>query len=226
MNANQAAHDVGQLAQDMGRGYAAHIAAIRIPPRLDGKVTVRLIAEHPTDFVQRKDGTKFSFETQDALVDLADKTIAAELPRVWLTGSLLTLGDALKNYGYFDHAPELELVYHLRNGIAHGNQFNFTAAGLERLEKYPANNCEASFRNMLFEITPALNEQFVLFDFMGAGDVLELLFSVGLHLKEMGRGEPPLICTEAERQELIKMRDAILGAQRSGDAQQENNEGK
>ena len=183
MNANQAAYDVGQLAQDMARGYTAHIAAIRMAPRVGGKALVRLIGDYPSDFVQRKDGTKWSFDTQDALVDLADKVIAAELPRVWLTGSLLTLGDALKNNRYFDHAPELELVYHLRNGIAHGNHFNFTSPGLKRLKDYPAHNRDAFFRgpnSTIFEITPALDGQPVLFDFMDAGDVVDLLASVGL----------------------------------------------
>ena len=119
------------------------------------------------------------------LWSLADKAIEAELPRVWLTGSLLALGDALKDHDYFDHAPALELVYHLRNGIAHGNRFNFTASGLERLEQYPAHNREAWFRKMIFEIAPALNGQAVLFEFMGAGDVLDVLSSVGAHLKDL-----------------------------------------
>ena len=180
-----AAHEVGQLAQHMVRGYLAHIAAVRSVPRMDSNALVRLIADWPSDFVQRKDGTKWSFDTQDALVDLADKAIDAELPRVWLTGSLLALGDALKDHGYFDHAPALELVYHLRNGIAHGNRFNFTASGLERLKQYPAHNREAWFRKMIFEIVPALNEQAVLFEFMGAGDVLDLLSSVGAQLKDL-----------------------------------------
>jgi hypothetical protein len=181
----KAACDVGQLAQDMVRGYAAHIAAVRIAPRVVSQALVRLIADWPSDFVQRKDGTKWFFNTQDALVSLADKAIEAELPRVWLTGSLLALGDALKDHGYFDHAPALELVYHLRNGIAHGNRFNFTARDLERLKKYPAHNREAWFRNMIFEIAPALEGQTVLFEFMGAGDVLDVLSSVGANLKDL-----------------------------------------
>ena len=69
MKANQAAFEVGQLAWDMARGYAAHIAAIRIAPRVDGNVLVRLIADYPSDSVQRKDGTQWSFDTQDALID-------------------------------------------------------------------------------------------------------------------------------------------------------------
>src|SRR3954465_9900563 len=108
-----AACDVAQLASYMLRGYLAHIAAVRSVPRVPGNALLRLIAEWPSDFVQRKDGSRWSFYTQDALLDLTDKAIDAELPRVWLTGSLLALGDTLKEHGYFDRAPVLELVYHL-----------------------------------------------------------------------------------------------------------------
>lgn len=83
MKANQAAYDVGQLARHMARGYVTHIAAIRVVPRLSHKAAVQLIADYPSDFVKRKDGTKWSFDMLDALVDLADKAIAEELPRVW-----------------------------------------------------------------------------------------------------------------------------------------------
>jgi hypothetical protein len=182
-----AASRVGQLAHDMLRGYLTHIAAVRSVPRVDRKELIRLIGEWPSDFVQRKDGTKWSFDTQDALVDLADKTIDVELPRVWLTGSLLALGDALNEQDYFDHAPILELVYHLRNGIAHGNRFNLTTSGLNRLNDYPAHNRDAWFRKMIFEITPRVNGQKILFEFMDAGDVLDLLSSVRAHLSELIR---------------------------------------
>src|SRR4051812_11321618 len=107
-----AARHVAQLAYDMLRGYLTHIAAVRSIPRIDSNALVRLIADWPSDFVHRKDGSKWSFDTQDALVDLADKAIDVELPRVWLTGSLLALGDVLKVHGYFDRGPVLELVYH------------------------------------------------------------------------------------------------------------------
>lgn len=182
-----AAYDVAQLASHLLRGYLAHIAAIRSVPRVSGDALVRLIGDWPSDFVQRKDGSRWSFDTHDALVDLADKAIDAELPRVWLTGSLLALSDTLKKHGYFDRAPVLELVYHLRNGIAHGNQFNFTTSGLARLKQYPAHNRDAWFSKMIFEIAPTLNGQTVLFDFMDAGDVLDLLSSVGAHLRDLTR---------------------------------------
>jgi hypothetical protein len=144
-------------------------------------VGVSVIEDYPSDSVQRKDGTEWSFHTQDTFGHALEPAIAAELDRVWFTGSLLALGDALADNDYFDHAPVLELVYHLRNGIAHGNHFEFTTGGLKRLGKHPAHNRDAAFK-----ITPALEGQRVLFDFMAAGDVLDLLSSVGFYLKQMG----------------------------------------
>src|SRR5207249_5060267 len=161
MKANQAASDVGRLAFEMARGYAAHIVAIRMAPRLESKALVRLIGDYPSDFVQRKDGTKWSFDTQDAIVSaVADKAIATELPRVWLAGSLLAVGDALKDHDYFGHAPLFELVRHLRNGIAHGNRFEIRYP--DELKEYPAHNRDADYRgpnSTIFEITRQLNGQ-------------------------------------------------------------------
>jgi hypothetical protein len=145
MKANQAASDVGQLLWDMARGYAAHIAAIRMAPRLDPQAFVRLIAKYPSDFVQRKDGTKWSFDTQDAIGSaVADKALATDLPRVWLAGSLLAVGDALNDHDYFGHAPLFELMRHLRNGIAHGNRFEIRYP--YELKEYPAHNRDANYR--------------------------------------------------------------------------------
>ena len=187
-NINQAAaRKVAQLAGNMAVGYAAHVAAIRIAPRVNDNALVRLIVDHPIDSIQRKDGTTWSFDTQDALVSaVANTAIATELPRVWIAGSLLAVGDALKENDYFGHAPEFELVRHLRNGIAHGNRFDIRHP--DKLKKYPAHNCDSPFRspnNMIFEITPDLDGQPVLFDFIGAGDVLDLLLSVSVHLERL-----------------------------------------
>jgi hypothetical protein len=184
MTANQAASVVGQLARDMARGYDTHIAAIRLAPRLNAHAFVGEILDYPIDAVKRKDGTDWSFDTRDALLSLADKAIAAELPHVWLAGSLITLGDALERNNYFDRAPVLELIRHLRNGIAHGNRFSVRQP--DKLKQFPANNCDASFKKTIFEITPALDEKLVLFNFMEPGDVLDLLYSVGRYLKQIG----------------------------------------
>ena len=62
-------------------------------------------------------------------------------------GAMLTLGDELSVHGYFDRAPILELVYHLRNGVAHGNRFNITKDGKKRLARRPAHNSDAAVRS-------------------------------------------------------------------------------
>jgi hypothetical protein len=114
-----------------------------------------------------------------------------EFERDWLTGALLNVGAALMEADYFDHAPELELVYHLRNGIAHGNRFEIR--NLDRLSKYPAHNRLAAVRSDLkttFEVTPSLDDQPVLFDYMGSGDVLDLLMSVEIYLCRVADGLP------------------------------------
>ena len=192
MKANQAAFDVGRLAEDMAQGYSAHSSAMTIITRLDAQTLHRVTWNDPVGSAPCKDGTEWSFNLRDFLRLASTKpAIAAELPRVWLTGSLLAVGGALKRNGYFDRAPELELVRHLRNGVAHGNRFNILYPG--ELKEFPAHNRDVwpkRPKSAIFEITPALNGQRVLFDFLDAGDVLELLFSVGSYLKRMGNGEP------------------------------------
>jgi hypothetical protein len=196
MKANQAAFEVGQLAQRMAVGYFAHKAAIAVatdpraqrlvPPTQPGFVV-------PVGYVTRKDGTQHAFDFHHFLDQARnDPAMAHDLERVWLAGSLLAVGDALSMHGYFDRAPELELVRHLRNGIAHGNTFRIDNP--QGLAKFPAHNRLADIRGDLkaeFEITPHFHSRPVLFNFMGPGDVLDLLMSVGLYLTRMGNGDPP-----------------------------------
>jgi hypothetical protein len=190
MKANQAAFDVGQFAMDMADGYAAHTAAMTVVTRLDERTLRRVTwSPDPVGTAQTKDGNPVCFNLSDFL-KLAPKkaTITAEFPRVWLTGSLLAVGDALARHDYFDRAPELELIRHLRNGIAHGNLFK-----IQKVE-HPAHNRDVWPRRPyrgIFEITPELNGTRVLFDFMEAGDVIEALHDVGVYLKRFGNGEPP-----------------------------------
>ncbi|MFZ0267219.1 hypothetical protein [Caulobacter sp.] len=83
-------------------------------------------------------------------------------------GALISLGDELQVYGYFDHAPILEMVYHLRNGMAHGGKFNIDDRGKRRLARYPAHNRQAvshSPAGTWFEITETTNGN-ILWDFM------------------------------------------------------------
>jgi hypothetical protein len=83
------------------------------------------------------------------------------------------------------------LPFHALNGAAHGNVFRIDNSA--SLIKFPAHNRLAAIRSDTkaeFEITANLQGQPVLFDFMGPGDVLDLLMSVGLYLIRMGNGDP------------------------------------
>lgn len=195
MKANQEAFDCGQLAERLVGGYYTHAAAVELV------ADVRSVALSPpvmpghavsVGFVNRNDGTQRAFHYTHFLEQARiDVTLRGDLERVWLTGSLLAVGDAVSRSGYFDRAPELELLRHVRNGVAHGNRFNITNP--VALATYPAHNRFAwvkSDKHSIFEITRALHGQLVLFDFMGPGDVLDLLDSVGLYLIRMGNGDP------------------------------------
>ena len=195
MKVDQAAFDAGQLAERLAQGYYAHLAAISVAadPRAS-QLAPRTLSGHtvPIGIVKRNDGTEHAFHFKLYLSRAGtDAFLASELQQVWLAGSLLKLGDTLAQHQYFDRAPELELVRHLRNGIAHGNRFRIDNPA--NLAKFPAHNREAwvkSDTKAVFEITTAVQGQSVLFDYMGAGDVLDVLMSVGLYLIRMGNGDP------------------------------------
>ena len=196
MKVNPSALEVGELTQRMVGGYYAHAAAIEVAQDPCVKTLFSAIPPGqivPVGFVSRKDGTKHPYHFHHFLDQARTSSeIADDLQRTWLVGSLLAIGDALKSNRYFDHAPEIELTYHLRNGVAHGNLFHFDKNGLERLNKYPAHNKMTPFRTdtTKFEIVAGLHGQPVLFDFMGPADVLDVLSAVGVYLWRMGQGEP------------------------------------
>jgi hypothetical protein len=195
VKANQAAFEAGQLAERMAHGYYAHSAAIAVATQPDAPTLVPATLPRmtvPLGIVQRKDRTEHVFDFRYFLrLASASPEITGELPRVWLAGSLLAVGDTLSRNDYFDRAPELELVRHLRNGITHGNRFVIRKP--DKRKKFPAHNRDAwvrSNKKTIFEISPALNGQPVLFNYLGAGDVVDVLLSVGIYLTRMGNGDP------------------------------------
>ena len=198
MKMNQAAFEIGRLAERMAAGYYAHAAAIVVATDPRAKALVSVVQPGqavPIGEVTRKDGTRHIFNFHHYLDQAStNPTMVGDFERVWLVGSLLAVGDALAKQRYFDHAPELELVYHLRNGIAHGNVFHINHRALDRLRKSPALNRLAYVRSGTraeFEIVATLEGQPVLFDFIGPADVLDLLMSVGIYLTRIGNGDPP-----------------------------------
>jgi hypothetical protein len=193
MKANQAAFNIGQMAERIAQGYYVHLAAIEVardPRAVALSPKVEPGKRVPVGYVRRKDGTPYEFHFNHYLSQARNNpAIVDDLDRLWLVGALLAIGDELEKENYFDHAPELELLRHLRNGVAHGNTFRIKP---KRLARFPAHNRLALVRsdtNAEFEITPNLEKQCVLFDFMGPGDVLDLLSSVGLYLIRMGNGD-------------------------------------
>ena len=195
MQVDPAATEIGHLMQRMVAGFHSHAAAILAAqdPRLKTLFTkVEPGQVVPLGYVRRKNGNPSRYHLHHFLDQArTDPQVIADLERTWLTGTLLTVGDALAKADYFDHEPELELIYHLRNGIAHGNKFNITMTGRNRLNIYPAHNrripqIDASD----FEITPALNGDLVLFHFMDPQDIIDVLLGASVFLLHKGNGLP------------------------------------
>ncbi len=149
MMVNQAALETAKLVNTLFQGYYPYSAALTIakddrvkqlmPQILPGQIV-------PVGEVKRKDGTGHSFDFSFYLGWIkSNNVIINELERIWFTGSLLRLGDVLKEHRYFDRAPELELIRHLRNGVAHGNCFRIDKRS--NLINYPAHNKLAEHKN-------------------------------------------------------------------------------
>jgi hypothetical protein len=118
----------------------------------------------------------------------ASPILARDLNRVWIAGAYLVIGDALTKNDYFDNAPELELIRHVRNGIAHGNRFRIDNPS--KLAKFPAHNRLAHVRSGApLEVMPSLQESEVLFDFAGPADLVDLIISAEVYLLRMSVGD-------------------------------------
>jgi hypothetical protein len=182
---------VAQLAERLSLGYYSHVALLDVAAHPQAIALVpAVLPGHavPIGLVRRKDGTSHAFDFKAFMNKVTDPLLADDFKRVWPTGALIALGDALASDGYFDHAPILEMVYHLRNGVAHGNHFTMTRPGLERLGQYPAHTRDADVNGdgkMIFEVSPELNGKEVLFDYMEPGNVLDVLMSVGIYLRRL-----------------------------------------
>lgn len=132
------------------------------------------------DKVRRQDGSTHDYDFNYYLRETQDKPeLAAAIQRAWLAGALLAAGDELEQFDYFGSKyPSLEMIYHLRNGVAHGNKFNITGSGEKYLAKCPAHTRDSVARgSVVYEITPNLNGLTVLFDFMGVADIVDVLQS-------------------------------------------------
>jgi hypothetical protein len=181
---------VGRMAHRLASGYYAFLVGQYVaanPKAINSLPPPTSIGQSPTGDIARKDGSFHTFDLRYYLDLLReDQSLQTDFARAWAAGVLLNLSDELSKpeHRYFDHAPILELVYHLRNAVAHGNRFSLNANGLKRLTKYPAHNRLAAVKSPLgtiYEIDPSLTGR-VLFDFMGAADIIDILQSVEIDL--------------------------------------------
>jgi hypothetical protein len=148
----------------------------------------------PVGQVARSDGSFHVFDFNHYLDQArTNPLIVGDLDRVWIVGAYLVVGDTLQKHGdtrkgYFDRAPELELIRHVRNGIAHNNHFRID--NLADLAQHPAHNRLAHVRGgSVLEVTAAHQGSQLLFDFAGPADLLDLLMSAEIYLKRMGVGD-------------------------------------
>jgi hypothetical protein len=133
------------------------------------------------------------FDFRHYLQKVAEPELYEDFKRAWLSSALLRIGDALGEHGYFGHAPEAELVRHLRNGIAHRNRFTFHGAVINKqsgLLRYPAHNerYKAALSMRTYAIDTHLEGKGVLFDFAAPAAVLDILTTLGWHLTRTACG--------------------------------------
>ncbi len=83
--------------------------------------------------------------------------------RMIIIAEISYIGDILARNSYFDKSPLLEFLRHFRNGLSHGNKFNFSGKEPIRI---------AEFKN--FKITKELQGQNILFDFIKLGDIYDV----------------------------------------------------
>jgi hypothetical protein len=188
---------VGQFAQRLHGGYIAHHAAMTIAndPRAAALVPPVEVGQNVPvgriPYPDRDDQLTYHFTSapQEATMPGA----ADEYARSWLSGALITLGDALARHEYFDRAPILEMVRHLRNAVAHGNRFEIRDP--TRLDRFPAHTRDASPNPARpdrppLEVTVDLDGSTLLFDYMIDLEVVTLFQSVGNHLLMLAAALP------------------------------------
>lgn len=201
------AFSVGQLAQELYTGYLAYVgtSVLLTHPQIDSvlagiEATNPGPASVPIGSIARHDGSDIFYDFSHALRNIRLKPEYQETyDRLWLGGALLTLGDHLADEGYFDHGHDLEFVRHLRNGVAHGNRFRFSHGEPRRPahftgpdQRFLQGTTTPPGHAHTFEIATSLQGQPILFDFIGPGDVCDLLLFVSVRLLRIGNGDPPM----------------------------------
>jgi len=193
---NPEAAEVATLAQRMTSEYFGHVAAMyvaRHPRAFEFAPSIEPGQIVPILRIPRRDGSEMSMWFNHYLELNQNPETAQAFDKVWLTGALLAVGDALGEHKYFDPCPEAQMIRHLRNGIAHGNRFDFHPSVIDPKSgklKRPANTFRYSpIQQMpMYEIDTHLQGQEVLWGWGGPDAVVDCLTIVGVHLWNVGHG--------------------------------------
>jgi len=188
----EAAGRVGQVLNDLYvscYSFSAILAAgADASARLGSSIDYTIARPLP-----RRNGTAHSYSFQFYLRQAFDHAAtAAGMQTTWFASAIVAAADALKPHNYFNRPPALEVIYHLRNGIAHGNKFDFTPDCRARMAAHPANTEEwaaSSAELTPFHITESLHGSGVLFDYMGPADITDVLIAGHLYLGKLAQGQ-------------------------------------
>ena len=193
---DQAAVDVATLAQRMVSQFFSHHAALYVardtraqkfaPPIETGQYL-------PGLKIPRRDGNAMIMPFDHYLSEGRKPETKQDFDKVWLIGALLMVGDALGANRYFGHIPEAEIIRHLRNGVAHGNQFKFDRAVIDQSSgklKYPANIFRYAGRQgmPMHEVDTDRQGTEALFAWGGPDAIIDCLTVLGIHLWNTGHG--------------------------------------
>lgn len=188
----EAARRVANVLQDLFGGcysfwailHVAEGAYRRLPMPIDYTVALPL---------PRKRGGDHSYSFQHYLQQAFEHPeVAAQLKAAWFASAIVTAADALSAHNYFNRPPLLEMIYHLRNGIAHGNKFTFTPKCVARLKDHPANTFSidgSRSPDTDFNIDVSLSGTGVLFDYLGPGDVIAILQHASVYMFKLSNGD-------------------------------------
>jgi hypothetical protein len=181
---------MGQSMFALAQGCYAFeaLSLIASSPKIDAVVPASPVGEGLQGKLGRLDNTHHSFDVRYYLTSAIDQKFHNEnISQAWHLGALIKSGEMLKEKCCFNHDPEFELIYHLRNAAAHGNKFNIDARGKKRLSSHDAHLrwYDGSIR---FKISSSMNGKKLLFDFIGPGDVADILTLTAERLKDLERG--------------------------------------
>ena len=172
--------EIADMVDRLGQYYVLAGLALPLVGAPDADARVLAIGLDPDGSVRlgRQDNTYYEGLRIRPALDMAQGNSGFNLDYLggWVMLMLSWLGDALHDNNYFDRAPVLEAVRHLRNAVSHGNAFHFKPG-------MPNPRFPAGFRG--FTITAADQGKAVFFEWCSTGDAFDLFDDVAAHLRAL-----------------------------------------